>query len=112
MEDKDIVIAFLMALNNEDFKEAKSYLSDDMQFVGVLGSTDGRDAYIKSMEKMRFKYDIKKIMTDGGDISIFCDIDMGNVKVFCSNWYHVQNNKIDNLKAIFDPRPVLEVQKK
>ena len=104
----EIVTAFLKALNDEHFKSARSFLTDDMKFVGVMGTRDGGDTYIADMEKMKFKYDIKKIWGDGDDVAVFYDINMGGPAIFCSGWYHLSNGKISTIKVIFDPRPLLE----
>ena len=107
-EASKTVKSFLKALNDEDFKAAREYLSDDMKFVGVMGSRDGGDAYIADMEKMKFKYEIKKVFEDGNDVSVFYNIDMGGKTIFCSGWYHLSHGKINSIKVIFDPRPLLE----
>jgi len=35
---KEVVVAFIKALNKEDFDAAQSYVRNDMSFVGVMGS--------------------------------------------------------------------------
>lgn len=105
---KKVVLSFITALNNEDFEEAKSYVEDDMKFDGVLGSRNGSEAYFNDMEKMRFKYEIKKVFADGNDVCLLYDINMGNATIFTCGWYKVRDGKISSLKVVFDPRPVLE----
>jgi len=107
-ESVKTVSAFLKALNDEDFKSARAYLNDDVKFIGVMGTRDSGDAYIGDMEKMKFKYDIKKIWGDDEDVAVFYDIDMGGPTLFCSGWYQLSDGKISTIKVIFDPRPLLE----
>ncbi|RZJ30420.1 MAG: nuclear transport factor 2 family protein, partial [Flavobacterium sp.] len=64
---KVIVSSFLKALNEEDFDKARTYLSDDLKFRGVLRTRDGGDDYIADMRKMKFKYEVLKIFHDGYD---------------------------------------------
>jgi len=109
---KEVVLSFVEALNQEDFTAARKYTSDDMEFRGVLGSRDGADAYFKDMEKMKFKYHIEKIFGNGDDVCLLYNIDMTGTNIFTCGWYHVEDGKIDSLKVIFDPRPVLEKQNK
>jgi hypothetical protein len=104
---KDVVVNFINALNKEDFRTARKYLNDYMTFKGVLGTRDGADAYMNDMEKMKMKYDIKKVFADQNDVCIFCDIIQPNVTFLNCGWYHVENDKISALIVIFDPRPVL-----
>jgi limonene-1,2-epoxide hydrolase len=105
---KAIVLAFLKAMNDEDFKTAKQYVNDDLKFIGVMGIRDGGEVYIADMEKMKFKYDIKKIFEDVNDVSVFYDINMGGTTIFSSGWYQLSGGKISSIKVIFDPRPLLE----
>lgn len=107
-EVKDVVVSFLDAMNREDYQTARSYVNDDMLFIGVLGSRDGADAYFKDMEKMRFHYDIKKVFHDEQDVCVLYDIDMSGKKIFTCGWYKVENGKIRSIKVLFDPRPLLE----
>ena len=109
---KKVVLAFIDAMNKEDFATARKYLTADMTFKGVLGSRDGAEAYMNDMEKMKFKYDLKKTIAEGDDVCLFYDIDMGRVTVFGSGWYQVKDGKISSFRVIFDPRPVLEQSSK
>jgi hypothetical protein len=105
---KNIVLQFIKGLNDEDFEEARKYVSDDMKFVGVMGTREGADVYFKDMQKMKFKYDIKKAFVDGNDVCLFYDINMDGHKIFSSGWYHIEHHKIKWFKVLFDPRPLLE----
>ena len=114
MEPKDIVLSFLMAMNQEDFKEARKYVSDDMKFIGVMGTRDSADAYFKDMEHMKLKYDIQKVFQDEEteEVSVFYDITMSGRKIFSSGWYKIKDEKIESFKVLFDPRPILEAAPK
>ncbi len=106
---KELVLKFVDALNEEDFKTANTCLSEDMVFDGVLGHRDGAEAYIKDMKEMKFKYKIKKTFEDDNDVCLFYHIDMGDKKIiFTCGWYQVQDEKIKSIKVVFDPRPMLE----
>lgn len=105
---KELVLSFLKALNDDDFQEAREYVSDNLSFVGVLGTRNGATAYFNDMEKMRFKYDIKKVFADGNDVCVLYDINMSGTTIFTCGWYKVKGNKIESLQVVFDPRPVLE----
>jgi limonene-1,2-epoxide hydrolase len=107
---KETVLSFIKALNEEDFEEARKYVSDDLKFIGVMGTRDGADTYFEDMKKMKFKYNIHKAFADGTDVCLFYDINMSGKKIFSSGWYHVEDNKITWFKVLFDPRPLLEHQ--
>jgi limonene-1,2-epoxide hydrolase len=105
---RQVVLSFIEALNKDDFKTARNYLTDDMKFEGVMGTRDGAEAYIADMERMKFKYTIKKVFTDSDDVCLFYNIDMGGITIFSCGWYQVVKGKVKSFRVIFDPRPLLE----
>lgn len=105
---KETVLAFVQAINDEDFKTARQLASDNMTFKGVLGSRDGGDAYMQDMEKMKLKYDIQKAFMDGNDVCLLYDLTMSGKTIFGCGWYQVEAGKVQSLKVLFDPRPFLE----
>lgn len=107
METTTIVQDFLTALNNEDFAKARTFLSDDMKFIGVMGTRDGADTYIEDMQKMRFKYSIQRLFADEKGVAVFYDINMGKENIFAAGWYEIENKQIKTFKVLFDPRPLL-----
>jgi len=104
---KVVLQDFLNALNTEDFNLARQQLHDDLYFKGVMGERNGADIYIADMEKMKFKYDIKKVFTDGEEVCLWYDINMGGKTIFCAGWYQLDDEKIKSIQVIFDPRPIL-----
>jgi limonene-1,2-epoxide hydrolase len=105
---KETVLKFITALNKEDIDTAKKYANENLSFIGVLGSRNGAKDYFNDMERIKIKYDIKKAFVDGDDVCILCDYIINNITVFGCGWYHLENGKISSLKAVFDPRPILE----
>jgi len=103
-----VVLAFVDALNNENFDEARQYVSDDLSFVGVLGSRSGAEAYFQDMKRMKLKYAVHKTFVDSQDVCLWYDVTMGNVTVLTCGWYHVEQGKIAWFKVVFDPRPALQ----
>lgn len=108
---KDVVLAFIHALNSENFAAARELASDDLAFVGVMGSREGADAYFKDMERMRLKYDVKKVFAEGDDVCLLSDLAISNLTIFCCSWYRVQRGKVKSLQVVFDPRPLLNASK-
>ena len=109
---KEVVLSFIDNLNKENFDAARECISDGLQFKGVMGSRDSGDAYMKDMEKMRMKYDLKKVFEDGNDVCVFSDITQAGVTFLCCGWYHVKAGKIDTYTVLFDPRPLLALADK
>lgn len=108
---KSTVRSFLNAMNREDFNTARELVTDDLTFIGVMGRRDGADMYFKDMEKMKFKYDVKKMISENNEVAVQYDINMGEKTLFCTGWYELKNGKISSFNVIFDPRPLLENKK-
>ena len=79
---REVVLAYVYALNEEDFQQARQYVSDDMVFDGALASRHGAEEIFADLERMRLKYDIKKIFADGDDVCLFYDVTLFGVPVF------------------------------
>lgn len=105
---KQTVLDFIDAMNQFDYQKARSYVTDDLSFVGVLGTRNGAEAYFNDMQKMRFQYNVIKVFADGNDVCLIYDIKMGEQTIFCCGWYQLEENKIKSFRVVFDPRPLLE----
>jgi predicted ester cyclase len=104
----DVVLAYVEALNREDFRSARDYVRGDLAFDGVLGSRRGSNDYFADMERMRLKYDVKKIFVEGDDVCLLMDVTLEGISVFTCAWYQVADGKIRSLRVVFDPRPLLK----
>jgi limonene-1,2-epoxide hydrolase len=105
---KKIVLAFLNALNDENFDIARGLMNDNASFRGVLGSRDGADTYIADMRKMKFKYEILKVFDDATEVCVWYEINMSGQTILTCGWYQLQHDKISHIRVLFDPRPLLE----
>lgn len=105
---REIVLAYVQALNQDQFEEARRWVSDDLSFQGVLGSRNGAEAYFNDMRSMRLRYTVKKVFSDEQDVCLWYDVTISGRTVLTCGWYHVEQGKIRSLRVIFDPRPILE----
>ena len=109
---KNTVLEFLKALNEENFDKARTLVTDDLKFTGVMGTRDGADTYFNDMRKMKLKYEILKVFADEKDVCVFYDINLDGQMIFSCGWYHLSGSKIKNFRVVFDPRPLLEEKDK
>ncbi len=105
---KETLLAFLTALNDEDFETARSFVTDGLRFEGVLGARDGAAAYFTDMERMRFKYAVKSVIAEGEDVAALFDVTIQGKAILTAGWYHLTEGKISSIRVIFDPRPLFE----
>jgi hypothetical protein len=100
----------LTASTSGDFETTRSLLSDDVTFDGPLGHSEGADAYVtvaaRLTENVR-TVDLKKLVVDGDDVCIMYDLVSEAAGVVPTvSWYHFTDDKIDAVRAYFDPRPL------
>ena len=111
---KEIVMSFLKAIGEQDYKTARSYVTDNVSFYAPDGSPlEGSEAYFKGLEPLRLKYDIKKVFSEGNDVCVIYDINFSarQIVVFACGLYQFQNSKINSIRVLFDPRPLFQPQK-
>ncbi len=101
-------MSYVKALNDQDFRAARSYVSDNLIFSAPLASFNSAEEYFKDMQRLRIRFDIKKVFVDGDDVCLLYDFSSGSINLFGCGWYHVDNGKIDSLKVVYDPRPIVE----
>lgn len=109
---KEVVMSLVKALNEQDFKTARSYVSDNLSFVAPLASHNNAEAYFKDMERLRIKFDIKKVFVDADDVCLLYDFSAGPITLFGCGWYHVQDGKVSSLKVVYDSKPIAELASK
>jgi ketosteroid isomerase-like protein len=102
----------LKAWTTGDLATTRSVLADDVTFVGLLGETDGIDAYMRGIEglaKIVERADQQQLIVDGDDVCIIYDLVTSTppATLPTEGWYHVVEGKITSVRAYFDPRPLL-----
>lgn len=107
---RGLVLSYVEASNDEKFKLVRRYVSDDMKFDGALASLQGAEAIFTELERMRLKYDVKKVFVDDNDVCVLYDVTLSGAVLFTCGWYQVEDGKIRSLKVVFDPRPVLDAR--
>jgi hypothetical protein len=107
---KELVLSLARALNAEDFQAARDYLSDNLMFIGVFGSSDGAEPFLRDMERLRIKFDIARLFGDGEDICVFYNLITSGITLFASGWFQVREGKVSSVRIVFDPRPLLASQ--
>ncbi len=109
---KSIVLSFIREVNQHDFASARKYVSDSLQFYSVMGEQQGANAYFTEIKNLQPEYDLKNIFCEGDDVCLVYNFHVSGMIILGCGLYHVKNNKIDCLKIIFDPRPLLDLQAK
>lgn len=109
---RNIVTNLLEAINREDFAAARTFLQDDMRYIGVFGSRDGADASLAEVQQRSLKFEIREVIAEGNEVAVFYDVSTSGVTLFTAGWFQIRGGKVSLIHVVFDPRPVLETMAK
>jgi hypothetical protein len=105
---------YLETCERKDFKSARSYVSDNVSYVGPTGSFDRAEPYFKYFEHLDLpKSDIKRVFVDGDDVCVLHELNFDKLPepMFVCTWCHVADGKISSIRVVYDPRPYIEMQR-
>lgn len=103
-EAENIVMKYILALDNHNFEEAAEYIDGEVKIIGPAGESFGKPReFTRMLERFKGKYEIKRKFVDGDEVCLLYDFHMGDVTVYMSSWYRVRSGKIVFIRTIFDP---------
>ena len=108
---KTTLKAFYTAILAHDFARARSYLADDMVFVGLFETYPNADAYIATFTQLMSivsRLDVKVIIGEENDAAIFMEMVTtapAAATTLVAEWHQVKNGKIVRAQSAFDGRP-------
>jgi hypothetical protein len=107
---RSLVRGLADALNAHDLVRAKSYLADDLHFVGVFGPPiDGADAYLDAMARLGAQQVILKCLVERDEVVCQYNLTLParpNTPIFCCGWFTISEARIRSLRVVFDPTPL------
>ena len=111
----EVATTYLDSWKAGDFDTLRSLFADDVTFRGVLGSCDGIDetlAGLQGMGTLVDRFDVRKMIADGTDVITWYDFRTTTGIVMPTvNWSHLNaDGRIDAIRVVFDPRPLLASQ--
>ncbi|TPI51899.1 nuclear transport factor 2 family protein [Mesorhizobium sp. B3-1-7] len=108
--ERSLVTCLAEALNARDLVRARSYLADDLHFVGMFGPPiDGPDAYIAAMARLGAQQTTVKCLVEGDEVA--CQYYLAlpsrpSTPIFCCGWFTISDGRIKSLRVVFDPTPL------
>jgi len=112
MEDAgDILKKFYDAVIKRDLTTARSYLTDDLLFIGLFETYRSADAYIAALSgllSVTVRLDVKKIIAQGNDAAIFFKLQTkapAEGTVLVAEWHQFRDGRIAHVESAFDGRP-------
>ncbi|HYZ64473.1 MAG TPA: nuclear transport factor 2 family protein [Acetobacteraceae bacterium] len=108
--NRNLVNGLADALNGHDFTRARTYLADDMHFVGVFGPPiEGADAYLDAMRRLAAQQTVLKCVAEGDEVACFYELSIParpNVNLFGCGRFKIEDERIKSVRVVFDPTPL------
>lgn len=97
----------------EDFDSLAALLTEDVDFVGAMGTVQGRDDCVGGLRGVRGMVDDIHVVhrwIDGDDAITWFELRRdGKDPIPTVNWSHVTSDgQVDRIRVTFDPRPLLD----
>ncbi len=102
---------FYEAARRKDIETCRSYLSDDLVFVGLFETYHGSDEYLAAFEGLlgiTVRLDVKTIIAEGDEAAIFFDLETvapAAATTLVAEWHTISGGKIVRVQSAFDGRP-------
>ncbi len=110
-ESGEILKKFYDAVVKRDLTVARTYLADDLEFVGLFQTYRSADEYIKALTgllQVTIRLEIKAIIGQGNNAAVFFDLETkapAEGKVLVAEWHRFRDGKISHARSAFDARP-------
>lgn len=109
---RELAAAYLDCWRSGDFDTLRTLLADDVTFRGVLGQTDGAEQTLAGLQGMRevlTDVRVEQVVVEGPDVMTWYDLCTSiAAPVPTVNWTRVDTGRITAVRAVFDPRPLLQ----
>jgi hypothetical protein len=99
------------AVQRRDMARARTYLDDNMTFVGLFETYPNADAYIATFTQLMqivTRLDVKTIIGEGDEAAIFLEMVTAApapATTLVAEWHQTRNGKIVRAQSAFDGRP-------
>jgi len=107
----EIVRQFYEAAIAKDIAKVRSYLADDLVFVGLFKTYRNADDYLKDFTgllQITVKLKVKTIIAEGNEAAVFFELETkapAEGIVLVAEWHQIKNGKIAHVESAFDGRP-------
>jgi len=107
----EVLRAFYRAVVQRDFATARSYLKDDLIFVGLFETYPSADAYLAALTGLMqivVRLDLRAVIAEGRDVAVFFELETtapAEAVTLVAEWHQVEGGKIHHVESAFDGRP-------
>jgi hypothetical protein len=107
----EIIKKFYDAVIKRDIPVARTYLKDDLLFLGLFETYRNADEYIAALTgllQITVRLDVKAIIAEGENVAIFFELETrapAAATTLVAEWHQVKDGKIVHVQSAFDGRP-------
>ncbi|HTP05695.1 MAG TPA: nuclear transport factor 2 family protein [Nitrospirota bacterium] len=107
----EVLKKFYAVVIKKDIATARSYLNDDLLFLGLFETYHNAEEYIAALTKLLqvvVRLDVKKIIAEENDAAVFFELETkapAEATTLVAEWHQVKNGKISRVESAFDGRP-------
>ena len=107
----EILKQFYDAAIARDLARARTYLADDLVFVGLFQTYRSADDYIATFTgllQITVGLQVKTIISEGDEAAIFFELETmapAEGVVLVAEWHQIRNGRIAHVESAFDGRP-------
>jgi hypothetical protein len=107
----EVAKQFYQAVQKRDLSLAKSFLADDLEFVGLFETYRSPDEYLAALTGLlgvTVRLDVKAIIGEGDQAAVFFELETRvpvQATTFVAEWFQVKNGKVRRVQSGFDGRP-------
>lgn len=107
----EVLKKFYDAVVKRDMATARTYLADDLKFVGLFETYPNADTYIATLTgllSITTRLDVRAIIAEGADVAVFFELETkapAEATTLVGEWHKVKNGKIVHAESAFDGRP-------
>ena len=107
----EIIKKFYAAVVKKDIAAARSYLNEDLLFLGLFETYHNAEEYLAALTRLLqvvVRLDVKKIIAEGNDAAVFFELETKEpaaATTLVAEWHQVKNGKISRVESAFDGRP-------
>ncbi|QLH21587.1 nuclear transport factor 2 family protein [Streptomyces sp. Rer75] len=112
-DPEKVAAAYFKAWRSKDFTTLRFLLADkDFMYTGPLARLDDADACRDSLARMApvtTDVVIRRTFVAGADVTTWFDLHTTlAAPTPVASWMHVENGRIKDIRAVYDPRALLE----
>jgi quinol monooxygenase YgiN len=107
----EILKKFYDAVVKRDLAAARTYLADDLVFVGLFQTYRSAEEYLRALTgllQVTIRLEVKGVIGQGNNAAVFFDLETkapAEGKVLVAEWHEFKGGKISHVRSAFDGRP-------